>query len=254
MPDEPMPLGYDGLGVRDLGLATAQANSATRPMRQAKFNVCPVSVAMDKKKLISCVRYAWRVSCHLDVPGVSDLLSTVLQTLTRDGAAKSQPAKPDSSRIISLYDAIGMTRGETHVQQDASSVLTLENKIQVCTCRDFASQTEAEIMTRCQVDKLTEIMQSRFDEVIGQCQEQMAHLQNLVAGSVRSSTSSPSARNEAGPSMANWEESAETKWKHVMDEHVAARVEAKQRRREERIALHSSKSSGNQAQVHGSND
>ena len=67
------------------------------------------------------------------------------------------------------------------MQQDASSVLTLENKIQVCTCRDFASQTEAEIMTRCQVEKLTEIMQSRFDEVIGQCQEQMAHLQNLVA-------------------------------------------------------------------------
>ena len=130
------------------------------------------------------------------------------------------------------------------MQQDASSVLTLENKIQVCTCRDFASQTEAEIMTRCQVERLTEIMQSRFDEVIGQCQEQMAHLQNLVAGSVRSSTSSPSARNEAGPSMANCEESAETKWKHVMDEHVAAKVEAKQRRREERIALHSSKSSG----------
>ena len=73
MPDEPMPLGYDGLGFRDLGLATAQANSATRPMRQAKFNVCLVSVAMDKKKLISCVGYAWRVSCHLDVPGVSDL-------------------------------------------------------------------------------------------------------------------------------------------------------------------------------------
>ena len=54
--------------------------------------------------------------------------------------------------------------------------------------------------------------------------------------------------------MANCEESAETKWKHVMDEHVAARVETKQRRREERIALHSSKSSGNQAQVHGSKD
>ena len=76
------------------------------------------------------------------------------------------------------------------------------------------------------------------------------------SGSVRAGQSSENGpgTTEVRPSMANCEESAETKWKHVMDEHVAARVEAKQRRREERIALHSSKSSGNQAQVHGSTD